>query len=73
MPTLLTIGPIHTLLQNVGYAMPARAVRVRSNAAIETSQDNSTFAAVTLTNNEAELAAAFIRTTAATALVTLKA
>jgi hypothetical protein len=73
MPDLLTIGPVHTLVQNVGYALPARSVRVRSNGAVETSQDNSTYAAVTLTNNEFDTAAAFIRTTAATALVTVRA
>jgi len=73
MPILLTIGPVHTLTQNLGYALPARRVLARTTATIETSQDNTTFAAVTTTNNHAELAAAFIRTTAATALVTLKA
>lgn len=74
MPTeLLTIGPVHTLVQNQGYALPARRVLARSTAAIETSQDNSTFAAVTLTNNQAELSAAFIRSTGATNLVSLKA
>jgi len=73
MPELLTIGTINTLVQNVGYALPARRVLARTTAAIETSQDNSTYAAVTTTNNQAELSAAFIRTTAATAIVTLKA
>ena len=72
MPDLLSCGPVYTLTQNIGYALPARSVRVRSSAAVETSQDNSTFAAVILTNNEFETAAAFIRTTAATALVSVK-
>lgn len=72
MPELLTIGPVHTLVQNLGYALPAVRVLCRSTGAIETSQDNSTYAAVTLTNNQAELSAAFIRSTAVGSLVTLK-
>lgn len=73
MPELLTIGPVHTLVQNQGYALPARRVLARASGAIETSQDNSTYAAVTLTNNQAELSAAFVRSTAASTIVTLKA
>jgi hypothetical protein len=69
---VLSCGPIHTILQNVAYALPACRVLVRSNGAIETSQDNSAWAAVTLTNNQAELAAAFMRTTASSAIVTVK-
>lgn len=69
---LLLCGPAYTIAQNVAYALPVSRVLVRSNAAIETSQDNSTWAAVTLTNNQAELSAMFVRTTAATAIVTLK-
>lgn len=69
---VLSCGPAHTILQNVAYALPACRVLVRSNAAIETSQDNSAWAAVTLTNNQAELAAAFMRTTGASAIVTVK-
>jgi len=71
--TALTVGPIYTISQNVSMAMPGIGVlKIRSSAAIETSMDESTWAAVTLTNNEAEVSAPFIRTTAATALVTLK-
>lgn len=70
--TLLSLGMIHTLTQNVVYALPAVICKVRSNGAIEGSQDGTNFVAITLTNNEAELACAFIRTTAATALVTVK-
>lgn len=69
---VLTIGPVHTISQNVSMALPGRrAIKVRSSAAIESSMDESTWAAVTLTNNEAEVSAPFIRTTAATALVRL--
>jgi len=71
--TALTIGPIHTILQNVSMAMPGIGVlKIRSSAAIESSMDESTWAAVTLTNNEAEVGAPFIRTTAASAIVTVK-
>lgn len=74
MPTeLLSIGPAITLVQNQVYALPARRVLARSTGAIETSQDGTTFAAVTLTNNQAELAAVFIRSTGANNIVTLKA
>ena len=72
MPELLTIGPPTTLVQNLGYALPATRVLVRASGAIETSQDNSTYAAVTLTNNQAELSAAFVRSTASGTIVTLK-
>lgn len=71
--TLLTIGPAHTLVQNEAYALPARRVLVRSTGALETSQDNANWAAVTLTNNQAELAAVYVRSTAASTTVTLKA
>lgn len=72
MPELLTIGPATTLVQNVGYALPANRVLCRASGAIETSQDNSTYVAVTLTNNQAELSAAFVRSTASGTIVTLK-
>lgn len=72
MPELLTIGPATTLTQNVGYALPSVRVLARVAGTIETSQDNSTYAAVTLTNNQAELAAAFVRSTASGTIITLK-
>lgn len=69
----LTIGPVHTITQNVSMAMPARRCIIRSDGALETSTDESAWAAVTLTNNQAEIGAPFIRTTAATAKVRLTA
>lgn len=73
MPTeLLGIGPVYTLVQNQVYALPARRVLARSTGAIETSQDGTTFASVTLTNNQAELSAIFIRSTVASNIVSLK-
>jgi len=61
---VLTIGPVHTVAQNVSVALPGRrVVKVRASGAIESSLDESTWAAVTLTNNEAEVSAPFIRPT----------
>ncbi len=69
---VLSCGPAYTILQNVAYAMPACRTLVRTTAAVETSQDNSTWAAVTTTNNQFENAAMFMRTTAASAIVSVK-
>lgn len=72
MPELLMCGQIKTLTQNLGYALPACRVLIRATAAVETSMDNSTYAAVTLTNNQAELSAAFVRATGSGTIVTVK-
>ena len=69
----LTIGPAHTILQNVSHAMPARRCIIRSDGALESSVDESAWAAVTLTNNQYESGAPFIRTTAASAIIRLSA
>jgi len=62
--TALTCGPVHTVAQNVSVALPGiGTVKVRASGAIESSLDESTWAAVTLTNNEAEVSAPFIRPT----------
>lgn len=73
MPELLTIGPATTLVQNQGYAMPARRVLVRTSGTLEASMDNSSYTAVTTSNNQVELAAPFLRSTASGTIVTLKA
>ena len=67
----LTIGPVHTITQNVSFALPPRRLKVRSSGALETSLDESTWVAVTLVDGQADVAAPFIRTTAATALVSI--
>lgn len=68
MPTVttqLTIGPVHTLLQNVSYALPPRKCLLYADTGtITVSSDGTNFTAVTLTNQQAELAAAFIKSTA---------
>jgi hypothetical protein len=73
MPTeLLTIGPVHSLVQNVIYALPARRILLYADTGtITVSADGSNFTSVTLTNNQAELAAAFIKNTGTTADVKL--
>lgn len=67
--TALTKGPVHTLTQNISYALPPGQLRVRTSAAIESSLDESTWVALTLVDGQVLVAAPFIRTTAATALV----
>lgn len=63
MPTeLLTIGPQHSILQNVVYAMPAVAVRIHSLAMVEISVDGITFDALTGVDTiGAEAASGFLR------------
>lgn len=72
---LLTIGPIHTLVVNVVYALPARKVKVAvqgATAVAEVSNDGTTFITpMTLTNGEFETAAGFLRLTTAGGLVRL--
>lgn len=72
----LTIGPAHTLANGVAYALPARRVLVRvqqSGGTIECSNDNSTWAAVTLDDDEQfEAAAQFVRAVTTDAIVSIK-
>lgn len=71
MPTtLLSIGYPQSMVQNQIYALPARRVLFSTDAAAPTIQtaDDVAFAlpiAITLTNGQAELGAAFIRVTSA--------
>lgn len=71
MPTeLLTIGPVHTLVQNQVYASPARACYIfTQGTAPEISNDGSTFAAIPSNN---VVAGQFIRSTGTTTTVSLK-
>lgn len=68
----LSAGPVYTMTQNITYALPPKRVLARASAAIETSLDDTTWAAVTLANGQAELAAPFVRSTAAATLISLK-
>ena len=73
----LTIGPVHTLAQDVVYALPIRRVLVTQQSGgtgvLGISNDGSTFANPTLANQAFETSAAFIKSTTSSAIVTLKA
>lgn len=70
----LTIGPIHTLVEDAVYALPARKVMVHASAAVEVSNDSTTgFVALSSSTTGVETSAAFVRCTTANALVTVKA
>ena len=75
MPTeLLMIGPMQTITQNVAYAMPAKATTIQSLAAIESSIDGSTWAALTGANTTGvKTAARFVRCTTGATQVVCKA
>lgn len=75
MASTLLVGPINTLLANVVYALPARATfGYTDNTNLEVSNAvGSGFVAVTVTAGTFASAAAFIRCTSGTALVTVKA
>ena len=76
MPTSLTIGPVHTLVQNTWYAMPARSTRGFANTSqLEVNVSTTTVGttAVTVTAGEFATAAPFLRTIAATATIRLVA
>jgi hypothetical protein len=69
--TLLTIGPVHTLVINEIYALPARACYIFFQGTAPTiSNDGSVFAALPANN---VVAAAFIRSAAADTILELKA
>lgn len=60
--TLLTIGPVHTILRDVVYALPARTCRLQANGVIQISMDGTTFADLTGSNTlGAETNAPFAR------------
>lgn len=68
--TTIPIGRVHTMVTNQVYAVPGARVLIHVTGlgagAIELSDDNSTFAAATLDDDEQfECAAGFIRATTA--------
>lgn len=71
MPTItIPIGRPHTMVTNQSYALPAKRLLIHVTGlgagAIELSDDNSTWVAITLDANEqAEVAATWIRCTTA--------
>lgn len=74
MPTeFLTIGPIHTLTQNVVYGMPARKVSIISSAILEFSNlIGSGFSALAASTTGVETHSLFVRSTTGNATVSLK-
>ncbi len=76
--TLLSLGYMQTMLQNVVYALPSRRVLIYAEGTptLLQSADGSNFTAVTInttTNNQAELAGAFVKVTSTDCDVLLKA
>lgn len=71
---LLTMGPPHTLTQNVVYALPARAATIFvKGTGVEQSNDGTTWAAVTAdANGEFVAAGTFVRSTAVGTILSLK-
>lgn len=70
--TSLTIGPVHTLVANIPYALPPRELYIRAQPItnIQISNDNTTYvAAVADANGMIRTAAAFIRDTVGGSLV----
>lgn len=74
-PKTLTIGPEHTITQNVVYALPARLVFVKSAAAVEVADTSGgAFSALTGANTTGvNCAGGFIRCTTASTIVRCKA
>jgi hypothetical protein len=70
MPTeTLSAGPVHSILQNVVYAMPPRTVLVTSSVAVETSLNGTVWTALASGTNSS---APFLRCPTANATVTCK-
>jgi len=68
--TTLTLGPVHSLTQNVIYALPARKSLLFSNAALQTDNDDAFGTASSISaNTSTEVASGFVRCTTGTALV----
>jgi hypothetical protein len=70
----LTIGPVHDLVQNVVYGLPARMCWIHSTAALEISEDASAWNALTGANTVgAQVGAKFVRCPGGAAIVSLHA
>lgn len=70
MPTTLTYGPVHTILQNVVYALPPRRSLLFSNTALQVSNDVAFATSASIAaSTTVESAAGFVRCTTGNALV----
>jgi len=73
MPTeTLSAGPVHSILQNVVYALPPRACLVTSSVAVETSLNGTVWTALPGTGAGTNSSAPFLRCPTANATVTCK-
>lgn len=71
--TLLSIGYVQTLTQNVAFALPARQVRVMTSLAVDVSLDGAAWANLANATTGADCTAAFIRCTAGNGLFIARA
>ena len=74
MVTKLSVGYAQAITEDIVYALPAKTVRVQSNAAVEVSNEVGFTTADTLTNADtvgAETSARFIRCTTAGTVVSI--
>lgn len=69
---VLQKGIAQTITQNVAYALPTELVYIQSSAVVETSLDNSTYAAVSASTTGVLTAALFVRCTTANAIISCK-
>lgn len=74
-PTLLTIGPVHDLVEDTVYALPARATLITAGAVLELSLQSTTgFTSVAATTTGvSSYGWAFARCTTAATKVSLRA
>lgn len=74
MTTLLTIGPVNDIDQNIVYALPTRTVFIQSNDTVETSLDSTTgFTTLASSTTGVQTSAAFVRCTTANTKISCKA
>lgn len=68
----LSAGRQYTVVEDVAYALPPTLNYIQASAAVETSIDNSNWAVLTGGTTGAVTAAAFIRCTGSTAIISVK-
>lgn len=70
----LSIGPVHDIVQNITYALPAKACYILADDALEVSLSyDSGFFSVAATTTGTVIAAAFVKCTTSNTKVCLKA
>lgn len=71
MTTLLSIGPVQDITQNIVYALPAKAVWLQSLAVVETAVD-TTFTTLAASTTGVITSAVFVRCTTGNTKIVLK-